>query len=112
MKTKIIKELGIEITKPKKWIKPYNEIKIPKGWRLPYVWELFQIHESEHKDFIFGEEGWLEFACEQLSIDKEQERSRWLYRNRYLNLYAGNKDLTLSDSDGRVCFVRKIEEKC
>ena len=112
MKSIKIKELGIEITKPKKWTKQYNEIKIPKGWeRLPHVWELFQIHEGKHKEFIFGEEGWLGFPCEQLSIDKKNKWSRWFYRYEYEDLDARDGNLSYSDSDGRVCFVREIKEE-
>ena len=112
MKTLKIKELGIEITKPKKWIKQYNEIVKPKGWRLPHIWELFQIHESKHKDFIFGKKGWLAFACEQLSIDKENKWCRWLYRDGYGDLVAKGGSLLYSSSDGRVCFVKEIKNIC
>lgn len=106
-KTLKIKELGIEITAPEKWTKPYNEIVKPKGWRLPQVWELFQIHESKHKDFIFGEEGYLNFACEQLSIDKGKKWSRWLYRYGSDELGAWGDNLRRANEDGRVCFVRE-----
>ena len=110
MKTIKIKELGIEVRKPIKWTKQYNEIEKPKGWRLPHVWELFQIHEMpEYKYFIFGEEGYLHFWCEQLSIDKKNDWSRVLYRNWYLDLVARNDDLAFSYSGGRVSFVRELE---
>ena len=107
-KTLKIKELGIEITAPKKWTKSYNKIKKRKGWRLPHIWELLQIHESKHKDFIFGEKGYLYFACEQLSIDKEHNCSRWLFRSRYVVLDARFDNLLNADENGRVCFARDL----
>ena len=106
-KTLKIKELGIEITAPKKWAGPYNEIKKPKGWRLPHVWELFQIHESKHKEFVFGEDGYLAFPCEQLSVDKKKQWSRWLCRYGGDGLYAWSEGLLGSDSNGRVIFVKE-----
>jgi len=41
------KELNLEITPLKEWTKPYNEIVIPKGWRLLKTHEcIFLIEEG------------------------------------------------------------------
>lgn len=105
----IIKELNIEITKPKKWTKPYNEIKIPKEKRLIKVWELLWIYESKYKKIVFGEKGWLDFACEQLDIDKKNNWSRWFYRDWDDRLSARYGSLLDASGDGRVIFVKKLK---
>ena len=110
MKHKKIKELGIEITEPQNIKKiPYNEIKIPKGYRMIKLWEMFWLHDSKYRDFVFGEEGWLIFACDQLSIDKKNNWARWLYRDWDDWISARGGDLLNSSEGGWVCFVKEIE---
>jgi len=104
-----IPELKIEVSKPKEYTKPYNEMEIPEGCRLVKIWELFWIYESKYKDFIFGEDGYVNFACEQLDIDKKNKWSRWLCRSRYDDLFARVDNLLYADEDGRVVFVRELK---
>lgn len=52
MKTKTINFAGeeYEVTKLKVWKKPYNQIKVPKGWELLKDWEAAQVIR-EHPGF-------------------------------------------------------------
>ena len=48
------KELNLEITPLKKWTKPYNEIVIPKGWRLLKTHEYFYLIEEGYENQLIG----------------------------------------------------------
>lgn len=109
MKTLKIKELGIEVTKPIEWTKPYNQIEVPKGWRKIKVWELwFILDGSQYIDEFLGDfkgkRNW--FWCEQTDYAKKNNYSSGLYL--YWGLYVGSGYVGLANSvgDGRVVFVK------
>ena len=113
MKTIIIKELGIEVTKPKVWNKPYNRIKIPKGFRLIKVWELWFILDGSKylHEFLGKFKGiynW--FWCEQTTYGKKYNYASWLCVVRNLSLDSGGQNLASSDKYGRVVFVKEKKE--
>ena len=115
MKTIKIKELGIEVTYPIVWTKPYNEIIIPKGWRKIKVWELwFILDGSKYMDEFLGDFNgkYNYFWCEQTDYAKNNNYASRLYLNWVLVLDSGDWGGSLSDSndDGRVCLVRELKE--
>ena len=107
-----IPEMKLEITQIEKWNKSYNEIKIPKGYRLMEVWEFFKLEKEHPKIFnkIFKEKS-VEYVLAQTNSDISNSRSRWLSRNGYLVLFARGRVLASSDSVGRVFFVRSTSKK-
>src|SRR3990167_184493 len=114
MKTIKIKELGIEVTYPIVWTKPYNEIIIPKGWRKIEIWELwFILDGSKYMDKFLGKfKGEFNyFWCEQADYAKKKNYSSRLYLSRNLNLASRywNVNLSYSDEDGRVVFARDLK---
>lgn len=104
-------EFGIEVSQIIDWDKPYNEIQIPNGCRLPEVWELWRLLESEYSDKFLGkyrgEYSW--FWCKQTKYAKENNRSSGLYLHWGSYLGSACEDLADSDSDGRCVFVRDLK---
>ena len=109
-----IKELNLEVQRPQKWVKPYNEIVIPKGWRNIKVWELwFILDGSKYMDNFLGyyKGKYNYFYCEQTSWAKKNNRLSRLSLDGDLVLYSGwsGGDLGNSDGDGRVVFCRDLK---
>ena len=101
MKTFIVDNL--EVTYPIE-AKEYNEIKIPKGWRIPKIYELMKIYiesdvlkEYETGDFIIF------WTCDEYNYGV-----RRLYRNYVVGGWGCPRG-RFSSSCGRVVFVK--EEK-
>ena len=133
MKTEqMIKELekkGYKIDKPKTHFIDFPKLKlrffteviktdtfnktsklIPKGKRLPYLWELFYILEDEKiRKLLSPKEDWLFFWTKQNQWDKEKNRLSGLYLGGNLNLYSSRYDLQYSGSNGRVVFVEDLK---
>ena len=112
MKTIIIKELGKEFTIAKKYSGTYQDIKVPKGWELIDCRDALTILDTkEHSALVFpnDENSFIAVPCAQLTIDKENNYSRWAYRNRGLILYCRFERLLNLDADGRVVFSRKVK---
>ena len=105
-----IPELKIEL-KYEKWSESYEDLlhNIPKGFRLMKCSEFFKIAELDLLDKITKEKS-IDIYLEQLPIDVKNKYSRVLYRNGDLGLSARGRDLTVSDGDGRVIFVRELKK--
>ncbi len=101
------KVLNLELTQIQDWDKPYNEIEIPKGFRLIKVEELWKLLDSKEADSFLGnykgEYNW--FHCAQTKNDKREKWGRRLCLGRGLNLSSDDEDLASSYGDGRVVFV-------
>src|SRR3990167_4333213 len=88
-KTMAINDLGLEVTYPIEWTKPYDEIIIPKGWRKIKVWELwFILDGSKYMDKFLGEyKGQFNyFWCEQTDYAKKNDYASGLSLYRNLDL--------------------------
>lgn len=110
--TIIIKELGIEVTKPKDWTKPYNQIEVPTGWRKIKVWELFYILDgSKYMDDFLGDyKGkWNYFWCERTDFAKKNNYFSGLGLYWDLDLDSNWNSLVDSNDGGRVCFCRSVK---
>ena len=111
LKTFKCKELNLEITPVKEWTKPYNEIVIPKGWRLLKTHEcIFLIEEGYKNELIrkLKEYNWI--WVQQTNYAKENNYSSGVYFCRSGNVgsyYVGY--LRNSDDDGRVAFCRELD---
>ena len=118
---KTLEKEGYVITKPEKiiikgkeWIKPekytddYNEIKIPKGYRLPTISEMFELNKKELKTLFpdYGE-NFISIPCQQTEVDKENKASRWFCLDRNSSLYSDYSGLGSSYGDGRVVFIKE-----
>lgn len=104
-----IKEINIETTKIKEWTKPYNKIKVPKGFRLIKIWELIYILESKYCDRFLGKfkDSWNCFWCEQNKYSKENNLACGVDRSRFGSWDAYWDRFDYSDDFGRVVFVKK-----
>jgi len=137
MKTEqMIKELekkGYKIDKPKTHFIDFPKLKlrfftevikadtfnktsklIPKGKRLPYLWELFYILEDEKiRKLLSPKEDWLFFWTKQNQWDKEKNRLSGLNLSRNLDMdsdwHASDGSLSNSYDDGRVVFVENLK---
>jgi hypothetical protein len=102
------KVLDLTITKIIDWNKPYNEIVIPKGFRLIKVWELMKLLESKERDKFLdsykSKYNW--FWCEQTTYAKANNYFSWLYMDGDLYIGSNSEYLASSYSDGRVVFVK------
>jgi len=106
-KLKTFKIAGLEITEIKDWNKPYNEIEIPKGFRLPTIQEMFDIFEEDVDKWLGDYKvKYNLFWCSQTRYDKLNKRSRWVFLNRNSNLNSYCDNLEGSYGVGRVAFVR------
>ena len=105
------KELNLEITPLKEWTKPYNEIVIPKGWRLLKTHEYFYLIEEGYENQLIGKfKNEYNYAwTQQTNYAKKNNYESWVYFDR--NGYVGSSDGGLQGSydDGRVAFCRKLD---
>ena len=110
---KLFKFKNLEITYPKSWTKPYNEIVIPEGFRLIRVWELWELLESEQAEEFLGplKDEYCLFWCEQTRYAKRFDFSSRLYLDGNLNVYSDNDDLADPNSNGQVVFVKEEVKK-
>jgi hypothetical protein len=78
----------------------------PKGYRLPYLWELFKLlQEGKGKKILDYEKGeWRAFWTKKDEL--KPFCLRVLVRNGYSGLGAGGRDLVGSYAGGRVVFVK------
>jgi len=105
-----IPELNIEVTKIQDWIKPYNEIVIPKGFRLIEDYELMWLIRKATTKFLGKYKGeYNYFWIAQTPYVKANNYSSGLYLNGNLGLYLYDDGLSDSDEDGRVVFVRDLK---
>jgi len=110
-KSFICNELKIELNPIKEWIKPYNEIKPPKGWRLIELWELFFLEKNGYFDKLLGKfKGKYNYILTaQTNWAKENNKSSGLVVDRDGLLGSYWNSLVDSNSDGRVAFVRDLK---
>ena len=105
------KELNLEITQLKEWIKFYNEIIIPKGWRLLKTHECIFLIEEGYKNQFIGKfrKIYNYIWVQQTNYSKKYGYSSRVYFSWYGNVYSINGDLRASDDDGRVAFCRELD---
>jgi hypothetical protein len=110
-KTLKVKEWNLEFSYPIKHTETYDEIVVPKGWRLPFLWELVRLVQSEYSDWILDYEKrcFRYFYTKQTKEDISKNVVQWLYRNGVGHWDASWYSLLYSNSDGRVIFVREIK---
>ena len=99
-----------QITKPKKCL-TYKEAEdnIPKGFRLPEVSELMKLYELGWMDNI--EKGELIFFWgNQSEIEKKKGIACGVFRDNYAGLEASWGYLAYSCWDGRVVYIKEVEE--
>jgi len=107
MKTKKFKKIGLEVTYPIEFTETYKIIKVPKGWRLPELWELFRIAQFDREFLKLKDWNW--YFANQTKKDKKNKIIRGLYLGRNLDLGSFWGDLGSSNANGRVVFVRDLE---
>ena len=110
LKTFKCKELNLEITPVKEWTKPYNEIVIPKGWRLLKTHEcIFLIEEGYKNELIrkLKEYNWI--WVQQTNYAKENNYSSRVYFFRNGNVSSNYDNLQDSYGSGRVAFCRELD---
>lgn len=114
MKTFFIPVLNIDITPLQEWTKPYNEIVIPKGYRLAHDWEVIYIARQEkYARLLFpniGEQYYFVW-CHQTPSDVTKGYARRLCLDGDLDLDSYGGVLAGSGGDGRVAFVRDVSKK-
>ena len=94
-----------------KWDKTFKDIKIPKGWRLPTIYELMQVYETDEAELFDAEykKQWHWFFCKQTKWAKENNWLSRVYLYRVGSVYSDSVDLPFSFDFGRVVFVRDIK---
>ena len=105
LKSKIMKDIGLEVTYPIKHTETYDEIKIPNGWRLPELWELFRIAQYDLK--FLKEDRWVVYYSLPTYYAKENGYTSGLYVDSYCGLYSECDNVADSVGDGRVVFVKE-----
>jgi len=105
------KELNLEITPLKEWTKPYNEIVIPKGWRLLKTHECIFLIEEGYRDELIGK---FKKDCnyiyvQQTNYAKKNNYLSMVYFNRRGSINSYNDDLQNSNDNGRVAFCRELD---
>lgn len=80
---------------------------IPKGYRIPKIWELFELVYN-NKEIMEYEKGEWIFFWSSTKHRVYNNHNSVLVRDWDSGLYAGYWDLVSSDADGRVIY---IEEK-
>jgi len=105
------KELNLEITPLKEWTKPYNEIVIPKGWRLLKTHECIFLIEEGYRDELIGK---FKKDCnyiyvQQTNYAKKNNYLSMVYFNRRGSVNSYNDDLQNSNDNGRVAFCRELD---
>jgi len=112
-KTLKIAEFNLEVTEIQDWDKPYNEITVPKGWRLSEIWEIGRIIDSKYYEEFIGKnkEKWSRIWCAQTAYAKENDKSSCAFLGRCRDWGSGNGHLADSNSGGRVVFVRDLNDK-
>ncbi len=105
------KELNLEITPLKKWTKPYNEIVIPKGWRLLKTHEYFYLIEEGYENQLIGKfKNEYNYAwTQQTNYAKKNNYESWVYLDRDAEVDSNDDDLRGSLGNGRVAFCRKLD---
>ena len=109
LKTFKCKELNLEITPVKEWTKPYNEIVIPKGWRLLKTHEcIFLIEEGYKNELIrkLKEYNWI--WVQQTNYAKENNYSSRVYFDGG-GVGSDSGGLQVSLDNGRVAFCRELD---
>lgn len=103
---------NLEFSPIQKHTKTFKKIKIPKGWRLPKVWELLEVIDSEGwKDLdkeYKKEYHW--FFCEQTNFSKNNNYLSRVYLNRNGYVFSNFVNLANSGDYGRVIFVKDLNE--
>ena len=105
------KELNLEITPLKEWTKPYNEIVIPKGWRLLKTHEYFYLIEEGYENQLIGKfKNEYNYAwTQQTNYAKKNNYASWVCFGRSGSVYSVDDDLQNSYDNGRVAFCRKLD---
>lgn len=86
-----------------------SERLCPKGYRMPYLWELIKlIEEGKGENILNHEKGeWRWFWCKQNKNDKKEKIIHGLGRYTDGSWLALWYDLAYSNADGRVIFVKE-----
>jgi len=103
---------NLEWSKIKKWNKTFEEIEIPKGWRLPTTDELKSIYKTDKVE-EFDEEYkkvWHWIYCQQAEYAKENNLLSGVFLGSNGGFYASNEDLSYAYDGGRVVFCREINK--
>ena len=105
------KELNLEITPLKEWTKPYNEIVIPKGWRLLKTHEYFYLIEEGYENQLIGKfKNEYNYAwTQQTNYAKKNNYASRVYFDRNGIVYSNYDYLQNSYDNGRVAFCRKLD---
>ena len=105
------KELNLEITPLKEWTKPYNEIVIPKGWRLLKTHECIFLIEEGYRDELIGK---FKKDCNYIYV----QQTNYAKKNNYLSrvyfywngsVNSNNDNLQGSSGNCRVAFCRELD---
>ena len=104
---------NLEWSKIKEWDKTFEEIEIPKGWRLPKVTELKRIYKTDKAEKFDKEykKNWHLFFCQQTKFAKENNYFSRVYLLSDGDLGASVGVLSDSGGDGRVVFCRELKQK-
>jgi len=105
------KELNLEITPLKEWTKPYNEIVIPKGWRLLKTHECIFLIEEGYRDELIGK---FKKDCNYIYVQQTNYAKKNNYLSRVYFYWSGSvnssyDNLQNSNDDGRVAFCRELD---
>jgi len=105
------KELNLEITPLKEWTKPYNEIVIPKGWRLLKTHEYFYLIEEGYENQLIGKfKNEYNYAwTQQTNYAKKNNYASRVCFDRDGYVYSNVVNLQYSYDVGRVAFCRKLD---
>ena len=105
------KELNLEITPLKEWTKPYNEIVIPKGWRLLKTHEYFYLIEEGYENQLIGKfKNEYNYAwTQQTNYAKKNNYASRVFLYGDAEVSSGYGDLQNSNDYGRVAFCRKLD---
>lgn len=103
---KLLKVGHLEITYPIEYTGTYDQIEVPKGFRLPEMWELYFIMQNskEIREWEKGE--WLVFYARGDTYNLKNNTICVLFRDGNLSLGTGDWDLAYSNEYGRVIFIK------
>ena len=105
LKSKVMKEIGLEVTYPIKHTETYNKIKVPKGWRLPELWELFRIAQYDLK--FLKEDSFVIYYSLPTHYAKENGYISRLCVNSNGDLYSNDGGVAYSYDYVRVVFIKE-----
>ena len=105
------KELNIEITPLIEWTKNYNQIIIPKGWRLLKTHECIYLIEEGYKDKLIGKfkDKYNYIWVQQTNYARKNNYSSGVYFDRDGNVGSYDDGLQYSSGSGRVAFCRELD---